>query len=136
MNSRHTAFRMGGLAFVVLVLAGCSLLDPQGQLTLHDLVNVEEGVDVTTQAEDITDTACATLIDCVEAYSTAEANYYRFDSRDDAEAFGSSVEDGFVINYIVMDFAGKDASVQEQLHAMQMLAGMWNDYEGGFPDRG
>ena len=46
-----------------------------------------------------------------------------------------TLDDGFVINYIVMDFEGKDASVQSQLWAMQVVAGFWNDYEGEFPDR-
>ena len=37
--------------------------------------------------------------------------------------------DCFVANYIVIEFAGKDASVDRQLGAMQGLASMWNDYE-------
>ncbi len=61
---------------------------------------------------------------------------YRFDTRKGAEEYGSSVKDGFVVNYIVMDFEGKNASVEKQLWAMQALAGMWNDYEGDFPGRG
>jgi hypothetical protein len=124
------------LALFAWMLAGCSLFDPQGSLTLRDVMDAEyDAPDVTTQAEEITDTACGASLDCVEAYSTAEANYFRFGTRERAEEYGSSVEDGFVINYIVMDFAGKDASVERQLWAMQVLAGMWNDYEGGYPNR-
>lgn len=71
----------------------------------------------------------------MEADSTAEANYYRFRNYAAATVFESSLEDGFSVNYFVMDFAGKDASVNDQLFAMQVLAGMWNDYEADFPVR-
>lgn len=120
-----------------MLLAGCSLLDPQSILTLRDVMNAEyDGTDITTQVEEITDTACIAPLDCVEAYSTAEADYFRFETREGAERYGSSLKDGFVINYFVMDFAGKDASAEHQLWAMQTLAGTWNDYRGDFPDRG
>lgn len=46
------------------------------------------------------------------------------------------IEDGFQSNYIVVDFEGKGAvSKTQELWAMQHLAGMWQDYEGDFPDR-
>lgn len=136
MNSRSVTTTAAILVLAGQVLAGCSIFDPQRSLTLHDVVNSEyDGPDVTTQAEDITETACAAQVDCVEAYSTAEANYFRFESRKRAEEYGATVKDGFVANYIVMDFAGKDAPVEKQLWAMQELAGTWNDYEGDFPDR-
>lgn len=103
---------------------------------MREVMNAEyDAPDATTQAEDITGTACVPPLECVEAYSTAEANYYRFASRKRAQEYGASVKDGFVINYFVMDFAGKHASVEDQLMAMQGLAGTWNDYEGDFPDR-
>lgn len=133
--------RLIAAASILLVLAApaisaCSIFDPQRNLTLHDVVNAEyDAPDSTTQAKDITETACIAPRDCVEAYSTAEADYFRFDTRKDAEQYGSSVQDGFVVNYIVMDFEGKNASVEKQLWAMQAVAGMWNDYEGDFPDR-
>ena len=124
------------LLLAVPTLAGCSLFDPQHNLTLHDVMNFEsDAPDVTTQAKDITETVCVTSLDCVEAYSTAEADYFRFESRKRAEEYGSTVKDGFVVNYIVMDFAGKEVQVEKQLWAMQSLAGTWNDYEGDFPDR-
>ncbi|WP_157962382.1 hypothetical protein [Homoserinimonas sp. OAct 916] len=58
-----------------------------------------------------------------------------FETRKGAEEYGSSLSDGFVVNYFVMDFAGKEASVEKQLWAVQALAGTWNDYKGEFPDR-
>ncbi|MGO2618998.1 MAG: hypothetical protein ACTH82_02805 [Glutamicibacter ardleyensis] len=137
MNSRLSSVVSAALLLTMPILAGCSILDPQRDLTLHTFVNSEnEGVeDATTQPEDITKTACAPPVDCVEAYSTAEADYFRFESKKRAEEYGGTVKDGFVINYIVMDFAGKEAPVENQLWAMQELAGTWNDYEGDFPDR-
>lgn len=120
------------LVLAVPMLAACS----QQSLTLRDVVNAQyDAPDVTTQEEDITDATCAGPLKCVEAYSTAEANYLRFETRKAAEEYGATVDDGFVVNYFVMDFAGKTATVEVQLWAMQALAGMWNDYEGDFPDR-
>lgn len=137
MNSRSVAATAILLLFAAPGLSGRSLFDPQAGLTLHDVVYAKyDSPDVTTQAEDITDTACVSLRNCVEAYSTAEAAYFRFDTRKRADEYRSLVKDGFVVNYIVMDFEGKNASVENQLWAMQVLAGMWNDYEGDFPDRG
>ena len=45
------------------MLAGCSLFDPHGSLTLRDAVNAEYDVpDVTTQAEEITDAAVTVVL--------------------------------------------------------------------------
>jgi hypothetical protein len=124
------------LALALVSVSACGILDPQGTLTLHDVLDTGNAASVGhTEVEDVTAEACDADIQCVEAYSTAEADYFRFDSRERAREYGSTLEDGFVVNYFVMDFAGKDASVEHQLWAMQGLAGMWNDYEGGFPDR-
>ncbi|MBG6215036.1 MULTISPECIES: hypothetical protein [unclassified Cryobacterium] len=54
---------------------------------------------------EITSTACVEDLDCVEAYDTDEATYVRFESRDRAAKYGSSLDDGVVVNYIVMNFA-------------------------------
>ncbi|WP_208739931.1 hypothetical protein, partial [Arthrobacter agilis] len=78
-------------------------------------------------------TACNSDIKCVEAYSTAVANYYRFRTHASATEYEATVDDGFSVNYFVVAFAGKDASVDDQLFVMHILAGMWNDYEGDFP---
>ncbi|MGV8858188.1 hypothetical protein [Rhodoglobus sp.] len=124
------------IAVAALSLSGCAIFDPQSVLTLGDVMDSQyDAPDVTTDVAEITDTACGSGLDCVEAYSTAEADYFRFDTRQGAEEYGATLEDGFVINFIVMDFEGKDASVEHQLWAMQAVAGTWNDYEGEFPDR-
>jgi len=134
MNTRHTAAAL--LAVAAISLAGCAIFDPQSTLTLDGVMNSQyDAPDVTTEVLEITETACGSAIDCVEAYSTAEADYFRFDTRAGAEEYGATLDDGFVINFIVMDFEGKDASVEHQLWAMQAVAGTWNDYEGEFPDR-
>ena len=134
INGHHTTAAL--LAVVALSLSGCAILDPQSNLTLNDVMNSEtDATDVTTEVREITDTACGSALDCVEAYSTAEADYFRFDTRAGAKEYGATLDDGFVINFIVMDFEGKDASVEHQLWAMQSVAGTWNDYEGEFPDR-
>lgn len=123
------------VALVALVITGCGILDPQGTLTLREVLEESGASDARTDVEEETDEACGAEIECVEAYSTSEADYFRFSSRQGAQEFASSLDDGFVVNYFVMDFAGKEATAEHQLWAMQHLAGMWNDYEGGFPDR-
>jgi hypothetical protein len=124
------------LALTTLAISGCGIFDPQGTLTLKDVMNGKsDAVNTRTEVEETTDEACNDEVQCVEAYSTAEADYFRFPSRQQAEDFASSLDDGFVVNYFVMDFAGKNASVEHQLWAMQFLAGTWNDYEGSFPNR-
>lgn len=51
------------LALFAPMLAGCSLFDPQGSLTLRDVANAEYDVpDVTTQAEEITDAAVTRVL--------------------------------------------------------------------------
>lgn len=131
--------RVSGIAVVFAPAApmpgGRSLFDPQRGLTLGDVVNAgDDAPDATAQREGITAAACVSRRNCVEAYSTAEAEHFRFETPKRAEEHGVAVKDRFVANYIVMDFAGKDASLEEQLWAMQGLAGIWNDCEGDFAD--
>ncbi|WP_299169311.1 hypothetical protein [uncultured Arthrobacter sp.] len=135
-----------GKKWLIAVLVGVPLvfvagiiylfLHPQLTLTLEDVMEAEyTGKDVTTEVTEITDLACGAEVGCVEAYSTAEANYYRFRTRAAATEYNSTLTDSFSVNYFIMDFAGKDASVNDQLFAMHQLAGTWNDYEGDFPVR-
>lgn len=137
MNSRLGYVFSGALLLTTPLVAGCSIVDPQSSLSLHEFVNtdVQGSEDVTTNPKVITEKACVEPVNCVEAYSTDEANYFRFESKDRAKEFGETLKDGFTMNYIVMDFEGKKSTVEKQLWAMQELAGTWNDYEGGFPDR-
>ncbi|GAA1117559.1 hypothetical protein [Arthrobacter flavus] len=135
-----------GKKWLIAVLVGVPLLfvagiiywfmHPQLTLTLEDLMEAEySGKDVTTEVIEITDSVCGSEVSCLEAYSTAEANYYRFRTHAAATEYEATLADGFSVNYFVMDFAGKDASVNDQLFAMHQLAGTWNDYEGDFPVR-
>lgn len=127
----------GALAAVTLLTAGCALFDPQSGLTLATVMEDHgDAVDVTANSREITDEVCGERLDCVEAYSTDEANYYRFSTREQAADHAASLHDGFVVNYVVMDFAGKDSSSKEhQQWAMERLAGTWQDYTGPFPAR-
>lgn len=129
----------GAVVAIVLtaVWFGRLLFDPQWNLTLRDVMNGQpDAEDPTTDVSETTSSVCTPALPCVEAYDTAEATYLRFGSRDEATQYASSLQDGFQSNYIVMDFAGKDAvSKTQQLWAMQYLAGIWQDYEGEFPDR-
>jgi hypothetical protein len=135
-----------GKNWIIAVLVGVPLifvasmiywfLHPQLTLTLENVMDAEyTGKNVITDVVEITDTACTSDIKCVEAYSTAQANYYRFRTHAAATEYEATLDDGFSVNYFVMDLAGKDASVNDQLFAMQILAGTWNDYEGDFPAR-
>ncbi len=135
------AVALTAMVFVAVVVGGLWLgrvvFDSQWTLTLRDVMNSEpDANDPTTDVTEITSSACTHAIPCVEAYDTAEATYLRFGSREDAKQHAGMIEDGFQSNYILMDFEGKDAvSKTQQLWAMQHLAGMWQDYEGDFPDR-
>jgi osmotically inducible lipoprotein OsmE len=84
---------------------------------------------------DVTDVVCGETLDCAEAVRTDEADYVRFDSRSAATEFAATLADGFVMHYIVMDFAGKTATKEQQQWAMERLAGAWQDYDGPYPER-
>lgn len=119
----------------ISMLAGCALFDNHRSLTLEGVVNAAYESDSTTNPVDVTSGVCGEQLNCVEAYTTTEASYLRFDSRERAAEYASTLTDGFVVNYIVMDFSGHDAPVERQRWAMEALAGTWQDYEGTFPDR-
>lgn len=125
------------LAVATTPLAGCALFDRHSVLTIPMVLNAEsDSVDVTSNPIDITQEVCSPTLECVEAYSTDEADYYRFASRETANEFESTLDDGFVVHYIVMDLSNKpDASRLDQRRAMEQLASIWQDYEGTFPDR-
>ena len=112
-----------------LLLAGCAVFDRHSLLTIETLLSEVPG------AVDVTDTVCDETIDCVEAVRTDEADYLRFDSRSAATEFADTLADGFVMHYIVMDFAGKTATKEQQQWAMERLAGAWQDYDGPYPER-
>jgi len=125
------------LTIVITSLAGCALFDRHSQLTIQMVLNDEsDAVDVTTNPIEITDEVCTETLECIEAYSTDEADYYRFTSRETANEFESTLDDGFIVNYIVMDLSNKpDASNLDQRRAMEQLGSIWQDYEGTYPDR-
>lgn len=137
MRKRRCLALGGVLAGVSLLTSGCALLDNHSRLTIAMLMEDHgDAIDVTTDPVNITEDTCGDGLDCAEAYSTEEANYYRFASRDQAADYAATLDDGFVIHYIVMDFAGKDtASTEHQRWAMERLAGTWQDNTGTFPDR-
>ena len=120
---------------VVAMVAGCALFDNHRSLTLETVVNAEYEPDSTTNPVDVTLDVCGEQLDCLEAYTTTEASYLRFDSRERAAEYASTLADGFVVNYIVMDFSAHDAPVERQRWAMEALAGTWQDYRGSFPNR-
>jgi hypothetical protein len=124
------------LTIAITPLAGCVLFDRHLRLTIPMvLTDDSDAVDVTTNPIEITDDVCNETLDCVEAYSTDQADYYRFTSRDMANEFESTLDVGFVVNYIVMDLSNKpDASKVHQRWAMERLGGIWQDYEGTYPD--
>lgn len=124
------------LTIAITSLAGCTLFDRHSQLTIPIvLTDDSDAVDVTKNPIEITDGVCNETLECVEAYSTDQADYYRFTSREMANEFESTLDVGFVVNYIVMDLSNKpDASKTDKRWAMEQLGGTWQDYEGTYPD--
>lgn len=85
-----------------------SVFDTQWSLTLRDVMSSEpDAEDPTTDPVDVTAAVCSIDVPCLEAYSTAEATYLRFYTREAAAHHLATLKDGFQSNYIVMDFAGK-----------------------------
>lgn len=121
----------------VVQLGGCALVDNHMGLTLRFAVAEGErgGPDATTDPRDVTAEMCGEKLDCVEAYTTVEATYLRFGSRQRAAEYAETLSDGFLVNYIVMDFTGHDAPKERQELAMMYIANIWQDYHGGYPER-
>jgi len=125
------------LTVAITSFAGCALFDRHSLLTIPMVLDDErDSADVTTNPIETTDEVCNETLECVEAYSTDEVDYYRFTSRDTANEFESTLDGGFVVHYIVMDLSNKpDASKLDQQLAMEQLSSIWQDYEGTYPDR-
>jgi hypothetical protein len=124
------------VTIAITSLAVCALFDRFSRLTIPIvLTDDSDAVDVTTHPIEITDDVCNETLECVEAYSTDQADYYRFTTREMANEFESTLDVGFVVNYIVMDLSNKpDASKRDQRWSMERLGGIWQDYEGTYPD--
>lgn len=133
--SHRPQLAVSSLLIVSVALAGCALFDNHRALTLEIVVNAEYQPDSTTNPRDVTADVCDATLDCIEAFTTTEASYVRFDSRDRAAEYAATLNNGFVVNYIVMDFAGHDVPRENQRLAMEALAGTWQDYEGTVPER-
>ncbi|NYF12429.1 osmotically inducible lipoprotein OsmE [Pseudoclavibacter sp. JAI123] len=117
----------------LLAVSGCSILIPQYGLTIRQAVIDAEytGPDYASNPVEITESACGDEVDCVEAWSTDQADYYRFATRDGATEFAEGLADGAQSHFIVMDFSGKtgvDRSDQES--ASCQLRGVHFDHEG------
>lgn len=124
------------LTMATISLAGCAIFDRYSQLTIPIvLLDESDVVEATTNPIEITDEVCNETLECIEAYSTDEADYYRFTSRETANEFESTLEVGFVIHYIVMDLSNKpDATKMDQRRAMEQFSNIWQDYDGPYPD--
>lgn len=135
MNARPVrAGLISGLcAAALLATSGCSILIPQYGLTIKRAVVDAEytGPDHATNPVEITESACGEEIDCVEAWSTDQANYYRFATRDRATEYADGLADGAQSHFIVMDFAGKTGvDRHDQEAASCELRGVHFDHEG------
>ncbi|MBG6053998.1 hypothetical protein IWX81_000388 [Salinibacterium sp. CAN_S4] len=71
------------VTIAITSLAGCALFDRFPRLTIPMVLTDDSGaVDVTTHPIEITDDVCNKTLECVEAYRTDQADYYRFSSRE------------------------------------------------------
>ena len=137
MTPRRVLAATAALAVSAALLSGCAVFDNLRGLTIAAVVNAEQGGrSSSSNPIETTDTVCGDDLDCVEAFTTDQADYVRFESRAAAQEYGDTLADGFVVDYIVMDFAGKsDAAKREQKWAMEVLAGTWQSYDGSVPER-
>ncbi|GAB3286880.1 hypothetical protein [Pseudoclavibacter terrae] len=117
----------------LLAMSGCSILIPQHGLTIRQAVVDAQysGPDYASNPVEITESACGDEVDCVEAWSTDQADYYRFATRDRATEFAEGLFDGAQSHFIVMDFTGKTGIDRvDQEAASCQLRGANFDHEG------
>ncbi|WP_271984869.1 hypothetical protein [Pseudoclavibacter terrae] len=117
----------------LLAMSGCSILIPQHGLTIRQAVVDAQysGPDYASNPVEITESACGDEVDCVEAWSTDQADYYRFATRDRATEFAEGLSDGAQSHFIVMDFTGKTGIDRiDQEAASCQLRGANFDHEG------
>lgn len=117
----------------LLAMSGCSILIPQHGLTIRQAVVDAQysGPDYASNPVEITESACGDEVDCVEAWSTDQADYYRFATRDRATEFAEGLSDAAQSHFIVMDFTGKTGidRVDQEVASCQ-LRGANFDHEG------
>lgn len=91
------------VAFLMLTLVGCAPGWGQSHFTIEDVLSNPDDTTV-TNPENVTDTLCRGVSGCLEAWSTDEADYLRFDSNDEARTYLEALRDGYQSNRIVIDF--------------------------------
>ncbi|EWS82975.1 hypothetical protein [Brachybacterium phenoliresistens] len=120
---RGTHLVIAGAVGALVCLLGAWIWLSGGSLTssprLADLVS--DNPNLGTPLE-VTDTYCAAEIGCVEAWSTDLGVYMEFDSRAEAEHWGTIFGgDGAQWERFVLDGRGKDLEGDRRIFAVQIL---------------
>ncbi|WEK13138.1 MAG: hypothetical protein P0Y48_11805 [Candidatus Microbacterium phytovorans] len=108
-----------GLA-VLLSTSGCA---PQAHVTLSDILSNSELEHFTAPIERTAD-LCGQIQGCVEAWSTQEATFRRFDDVAAASRYSAEVgADAFQSRYITIDFRGSAVSEAERRSIEEVIEG-------------
>ncbi|MEV8359179.1 hypothetical protein [Microbacterium sp. NPDC076895] len=104
MTRRSRSIAAIALAAVTTgILAGCAPGWARSHVYLSDLLTNPDGV-TTTGAREATDELCVGLDGCLEAWTTDQAYFYRFESNAQAEQLLTTVTDGFQSGRIAVSF--------------------------------
>lgn len=104
------------------MLAGCAPGWARSHVYLSDLLTNPDDI-VTTGEREATDELCAGLDGCLEAWTTDQAHFYRFDSNAQAEQFLRTVTDGFQSDRIAVSFDETEPSEQVKQWTRDLVDG-------------
>lgn len=88
---------------ILTTSVGCAPGWDRNEISLSELLPNAELSGV-TNPEDVTEQLCDDESTCVEAWTTEEATYYRFDSDADAEQLSEVIEGGIHVDQIAVIF--------------------------------
>lgn len=121
-RARHAVSAVVLVSIGVGLLSSCAPGWSRSQVYLSDLLSNPDDV-VTSSEQDATEELCAGVNGCVEAWTTDQAYFYRFESNADAEQFLVTVSDGFQSDRITVSFDETQPSAQVKQWVRELVDG-------------
>jgi len=109
---------------VVLAVSACS---PGGTVDLDDVFAHQEEWSLVADPQEATGELCTDGFDCIQAYTTDQADYLRFESTGEAEEAAARIDaETHLSDYIVIRFTDPELTDEQRTQIAERIDGSHN----------
>ncbi|MFE9243111.1 hypothetical protein [Nocardiopsis sp. NPDC006938] len=119
---------LGPLICTVALTLAVSACSPGGTVDLDNVFAQPEGEwHLQSNPQEATSELCTETLDCIQSYTTDQADYLRFASTDDAEAAAAGMASPtHLSNYIVIRFTDPELTDEQRTQMAERIDGVHN----------